>query len=421
MKKKLIALLMMILLVLTFGTRNATADDTEESETRASSTIELTFVIFNYEEGQEAWIPNLVECPVPEPYSGYSGSYYAGKLTLEKTNEEEMIIYLAVDENQDNCYGVISTDQQDNRYSCSILRNLIFYKTASDTTEPITIEFVKMPLLDFGENHKDLLKRYEGTNTFLIFKERYMKLNYIGVLTANAMYDYVFKEIINMCGEMDEAGNKYLADNNEYLMSLSRNSADADIEAIENEAYRYQGVDNDYTRVAEGDRFYLVWYQYKPADENAPTWNQDSAEGLDITFKRDRDDAGVDYSKPANAYYNQSVNPFKMEGYKQPGSTYDEFDHAEVDGSKVDVTTASGSVIVTLAPEVLNELELGEHTLTAYFKDGLKVSKTFTILEAAEPEPEPTPTPTPTPTPEPTPAKTTTTETTYKLPVTGVE
>ena len=47
----------MILLVLSFQTRRTVAED--EGGTKAVAQAELTFVIFDYEEGQDKWIPGL--------------------------------------------------------------------------------------------------------------------------------------------------------------------------------------------------------------------------------------------------------------------------------------------------------------------------------------------------------------------------
>ncbi len=105
-----------------------------------------------------------------------------------------------------------------------------------------------------------------------------------------------------------------------------------------------------------------------------------------------------------NCFYSSSLNRM-LEGRENVGSTFAAFDHAEVDGTTVNATTASGSVVVTLEPADLNALEIGEHVLTVYFKDGLKMTASFTIAEAVEPEPTPTPTPTPG----------------YEIPKTGIE
>lgn len=404
MKKKLIILFMMILLTLSLGVRNAAAEDTDE--TRAISQVELTYVIFGYEEGQEEWIPGLTECPVPEPYDQYGDGYWAGKKTYEVSNGEELMVQFTMDP----AYGVTYPGSSYDYYYFSRMQGILFYNPQS-AEKTIYLRFFKFPLLDFGEDHKDLLKQYVQSSDFRIYEDRYLKLDAVGSLTAPTMYDYFFKEIVSMCGGTDTEGNKFLADNNEYLMSLSRNSADADLDAIAEEICRYTDTDNDYTRMQQNDRFYLVWYSYDQADGDE-TWQQESKEGPSFTIKRNRDDGGIDYSRLADAYYDPNSDIFKMDGYKKPGSTYSEFDHAEVEGTAVNAATTSGSVVITLDPADLNALEPGKHELTVYFKDGLKVSTSFTILEA-KPEPEPQPQPQPEPQ--------TKTETSYNIPITGID
>ena len=60
-----------------------------------------------------------------------------------------------------------------------------------------------------------------------------------------------------------------------------------------------------------------------------------------------------------------------------------------------------GSTILTLAPNFLDSLAVGEHTLTFVYEDGI-IGTTFTLQEP-EPEPEPQPEPEPEPEPEPQP------------------
>ena len=66
------------------------------------------------------------------------------------------------------------------------------------------------------------------------------------------------------------------------------------------------------------------------------------------------------------------------------GKTYEEFNGVLVDGKAIkstDYTAESGSVIITLKPEFLETLSVGEHTLTAMFIDGEDVTVPFTVSE----------------------------------------
>ena len=96
--------------------------------------------------------------------------------------------------------------------------------------------------------------------------------------------------------------------------------------------------------------------EYSAIEGRGSNWEKGSAAGDKFTFKR-------------------NVNDEK---------TYEEFNGVLVDGKAIkstDYTAESGSVIITLKPEFLETLSVGEHTLTAMFTDGEDVTVPFTVSE----------------------------------------
>ena len=66
-------------------------------------------------------------------------------------------------------------------------------------------------------------------------------------------------------------------------------------------------------------------------------------------------------------------------------NSFDHFTSVKLDGKElvkdVDYTVEKGSTIVTLKPETLEKLDLGEHTVTVLFDNG-EVNTTLTVLVA---------------------------------------
>ena len=73
----------------------------------------------------------------------------------------------------------------------------------------------------------------------------------------------------------------------------------------------------------------------------------------------------------------------KVSGEKE--NSFDHFIGAKLDGKElvkdVDYTVGKGSTIVTLKPETLEKLSVGEHTVTVLFDNG-EVNTTLTVLAA---------------------------------------
>ncbi len=285
MKKKLMILFMMILLVLSFGTRNAAAED--EDETRAISQVELTYIIFGYEEGQEAWIPGVEQCPVPEPYSTYGDGYWAGKKTYNITDGSDLEVELSMDP----AYGVGYPGMPYEYYSFDRMKGILYYKPSAENTT-IYLSFFKFPLLDFGEDHADLLNAFASEGQ--VYDGHYLKMDSIGGLVSGSIYGGAMSGVMDKLEEIN--GNKHLIDNDKRFVFVSRNSADADISALKNELYRYSDTVAQYNYVQEGETYYCVWYAYETTSGDGQTWNKESSEGPSFTFKRDLADEGVDYA-----------------------------------------------------------------------------------------------------------------------------
>lgn len=99
---------------------------------------------------------------------------------------------------------------------------------------------------------------------------------------------------------------------------------------------------------------------------NNQTWTKGSSNNASFTFKRN----------------------------KQDELTFENFDKALVDGKEItkdkDYTYKSGSVIIYLQSSFLDTLPVGEHTLTAMFKDGNSVDVKFNITEKKKESTTPT-------------------------------
>ena len=91
------------------------------------------------------------------------------------------------------------------------------------------------------------------------------------------------------------------------------------------------------------------------------TWTKGSSEPAVFTFKRNADDA----------------------------QTFDHFTGFEVDGAKLDAKwydAASGSVIVSVKPDYLEMLSVGEHSVKALFDDGDPAEGTLVVRAQEEKE-----------------------------------
>ena len=121
------------------------------------------------------------------------------------------------------------------------------------------------------------------------------------------------------------------------------------------------------TDVSGVDRVYAIWKQdgYFFADGEDQSWTKGSADGLTVTVKRSGDDT----------------------------MTFPCFTGVKVDGESVtDFTRREGSLILTLAPEFLEKLSVGAHTLELDFTANASVTTRFTVAEQAapaEPDAEP--------------------------------
>ena len=96
--------------------------------------------------------------------------------------------------------------------------------------------------------------------------------------------------------------------------------------------------------------------EYSAIEGQGSNWEKGSTSGDKFVFKRNVND----------------------------GKTYEEFNGVLVDGKAIkstDYTAESGSVIITLKPEFLEALSVGEHTLTAMFTDGEDVTVPFAVSE----------------------------------------
>ncbi|MBR5048144.1 MAG: hypothetical protein IKX74_00590 [Erysipelotrichaceae bacterium] len=65
---------------------------------------------------------------------------------------------------------------------------------------------------------------------------------------------------------------------------------------------------------------------------------------------------------------------------------FDKYSKTLIDNVEVSVSAASGSTVITISPEVLEQLETGEHEIFVEFTDG-EVSTTLTITETQPTEP----------------------------------
>ena len=97
---------------------------------------------------------------------------------------------------------------------------------------------------------------------------------------------------------------------------------------------------------------------YSVVEGDKAEWSSDDDGGLTLVFKRSKDDE----------------------------TTFDHFlgvriDHAEELLDPLCYEAEKGSVIITFAPDYLDTLEIGEHTVTVLFDDGDEVNASFTILE----------------------------------------
>lgn len=293
-----------------------------------------------------------------------------------------------------------------NDYYFDRVEGVFHYYVSYGTTE-ITLDFVKMPMLDFGEKHVDLMKSFGQESQ--IYDGHWLKIDLINALAAGNLYFEVLDVLIRDYGTMVD-GKARLIDNNEHILFLSRNSADAGIDDLAKELWGCNDdVNNDYNKIQEGELFYLVWYGYDLTAGEGQSCDRNSSKSLSFTFKRSLEDGGFEYKTLGQAFYTGAVQSF-VEKLEEPGSTFECFDHAEIDGVSVEVGKEEGSLVLSLSPELLNTLSAGEHELKVCFKDGLYAQAAFTINESTEPDPTPTPDPTPAPVkPE------------YVIPVTGVE
>ena len=69
----------------------------------------------------------------------------------------------------------------------------------------------------------------------------------------------------------------------------------------------------------------------------------------------------------------------------QDDETIDHFTGIKIDGKTVPesaYSAVSGSVVITLDPDYLEDLAIGTHTLTAEFDDAEAAEASFTIVEA---------------------------------------
>ena len=91
------------------------------------------------------------------------------------------------------------------------------------------------------------------------------------------------------------------------------------------------------------------------------SWHKESGNDVKITVERDRD--------------NENCIKYYLGTY--------------IDGVEAEVTAESGSVIVTIPADLLEELELDEHRVLIVFEDG-EAETTITVKEAIPPEAPPT-------------------------------
>ena len=85
-----------------------------------------------------------------------------------------------------------------------------------------------------------------------------------------------------------------------------------------------------------------------------------------------------------------SPDGVRIKRTKDDFKTVDQLDAVFEQGKKVDpknYTTKAGSVIITLLPEYLETLSVGEHVFTAIFKDGNAVTFKISIIEEAVTDP----------------------------------
>ena len=110
------------------------------------------------------------------------------------------------------------------------------------------------------------------------------------------------------------------------------------------------------TSLDEIDHIYAVWKEdrYYIEGDETPTWNKESSEVLTFVVKRQGDDY----------------------------DTYSAFQNVFVDGVRLTANLYSirkGSLILTLKPEYLNTLSVGEHEIVIKFNGGNEIRSTFTI------------------------------------------
>lgn len=113
-------------------------------------------------------------------------------------------------------------------------------------------------------------------------------------------------------------------------------------------------------------KIYAVWKEdsYYLAQGADQSWEKGSSEGLTFTVKRTGDDA----------------------------MTFSCFRDVKVDGSSVEYPLskiAEGSLILTLEPEYLESLSVGEHEVRFEFTENAAVETTFTVTEPSVPDEDP--------------------------------
>ena len=85
---------------------------------------------------------------------------------------------------------------------------------------------------------------------------------------------------------------------------------------------------------------------------------------------------------------NNKTSNFRFENTDNDEITYDSFIDIKIDGNIIDKSNYNyynGSVVIELLPSYLETLSIGDHTITALFKDDMSAEASFTVLTQIPP------------------------------------
>lgn len=85
---------------------------------------------------------------------------------------------------------------------------------------------------------------------------------------------------------------------------------------------------------------------------------------------------------------NNKTSNFRFENTDNDEITYDSFIDIKIDGNIIDKPNYNyynGSVVIELLPSYLETLSIGDHTITALFKDDMSAEASFKVLTQTPP------------------------------------